>query len=406
MTPSAPAKVEVCIIGAGPHGLAVAVHLRRARPDLELVVLDPAGGWLAGWQEQFARAEIEALRSPIVHHPAPDPFELTDYVEHHQLPRSGLPYDPPTTEVFSSFCHDLVESTGLERPLPVRAEVARRDGHGLVVVTDQGEIRADHLVAATNSHRRSIPEWVWALLGTRPGLVVYGGDVDLRSLPDLQAERVVVIGGGLTAAHLACGAVARGAEVQLVTRRPIETRNFDTDPGWLGPRHLSAFDRDDDPMSRLRTAREARGGGTIPPWMRNQLDRLIGQGRLVANEGREVRAAGIEPDGSCVLALDDQTTLVGDRVWLATGTNPDIGMSRCLADLAADAPAIDGLPITDESLRLGPHPVHVMGRLATLALGPAAGNLWGAQRAATRITRSITGVDLEHESIVPVPPAS
>jgi hypothetical protein len=30
-----------------------------------------------------------------------------------------------------------------------------------------------------------------------------------------------------------------------------------------------------------------------------------------------------------------------------------------------------------------------MGRLATLTLGPAAGNLWGAQRAAERITEAI-----------------
>jgi hypothetical protein len=117
-------------------------------------------------------------------------------------------------------------------------------------------------------------------------------------------------------------------------------------------------------------------------------------------------AVAVHRDGSCVLTLDDQTTLAADRVWLATGTTPDIRISRCLAGLVSDVPTLGGLPITDESLRLGPHPVHVMGRLATLTLGPAAGNLWGAQRAATRITRALTDVDLEHESVVPPPPPS
>ena len=93
-----------------------------------------------------------------------------------------------------------------------------------------------------------------------------------------------------------------------------------------------------------------------------------------------------------MLALDDHTTLEADRVWLATGTTPDIGAFRYLA-----VPVVHGLPITDDGLRLGAHPVHVMGRLATLTLGPAAGNLWGAQRAASRITKAITGVDLEDD---------
>ena len=359
---------------------------------------------MAAWHEQFARAEIDALRSPIVHHPAPDPYELSDYVDRHDLPRSGLPYDPPTAEVFTSFCRDLVEAAGLERPLAARAETVAREGRGLLVVTDQAEIRADHLIVATNPHQRSIPDWVWPLLGSQPGLIVYGNDVDLRSAPDLQGERLVIIGGGLTAAHLACGAALRGASAHLVTRRALETRDFDTDPGWLGPRHLRAFGHDDDPASRLRTALAARGGGTIPPWMRARLDALIEHDQLVAHEGCGIRAAGVDRDGSCVLALDDQTTLVADQIWLATGTEPDIGSSRCLSDLLADAPLLAGLPITDENLRLGPHPVHVMGRLATLSLGPAAGNLWGARRAATRITRAITGVDFEHESVVPIPP--
>ncbi len=44
-------------------------------------------------------------------------------------------------------------------------------------------------------------------------------------------------------------------------------------------------------------------------------------------------------------------------------------------------------------VRLKPHPIYLMGRTTTYALGPAAGNHWGATRAAHRITTDITGVE-------------
>ncbi len=387
--------------------MAAAVHLRRAKPDLHLTVVDPAGAWLAGWHEHFARAEIATLRSPIVHHPSPDPGELSVFIDRSGAPRSGLPYDLPTAGAFGLFCAALIQRTGLAPPLTASATGVCAEGPRLRIATGDGSITADHLVVATNPHRRPIPDWVETLLGRRPGLVTFGGDVDLRTLGDLDGERVAVIGGGLTAAHLACGAAARGAEVHVVARRPLETRPFDTDPGWLGPKYLRAFDLDRDAASRLRSALDARGGGTIPPWMRDRIDGLAADGRLTIHEGCEVRAGGVG-DGGSVLALDDHTRLEADRVWLATGTTPDFGALRCLAELAPDVPVLNGLPITGDDLRLERYPVHVMGRLATLTLGPASGNLWGAQRAARRITKVITGVDFDTDTdgrSAPRPPA-
>ncbi len=395
---------DVCILGAGPHGLAAAIHLRRACSDLRLVAVDPSGVWLDDWHEQFASREIETLRSPIVHHPSPDPYELSDYVEVSGLPRSHLPYDPPTADAFASFCRDLVAGAGLALPLRGSAQAVCRRGRRLRVTTGRTTITTTTVIVATNPHRRSVPDWVWPLLGGRPGLLTYGTDVDLRALPDIEGQRVLIVGGGLTAAHLACGAAARGAEVHLLSRRPLAVRDFDTDPGWLGPRHLDAFGRDGDPASRLRTALTARGGGSVPPWMRARLDDLVDDGRVGIHDGIKVRAAGVDRDGSCSLALDDFTTLEPDRIWLATGTVPDIGSAKYLTDVASDVPTLAGLPITGDDLRLGPQPVHVMGRLATLTLGPAAGNLWGAQRAAHRITKALTGVDLEHDAVAVTPP--
>ncbi|MFV0259195.1 MAG: FAD-dependent oxidoreductase [Acidimicrobiales bacterium] len=394
---------DVCLLGAGPHALAAAVHLRRARPGLRLITVDPSGAWLTTWHDQMARAEITTLRSPVVHHPSPDPAGLAHHVRAHRLASSGLPYEVPTTEAFTSFCTELIEGYGLDAPVAARTR-SIVPGPRPRIEAGRYEIHADRVVVATNPHRRVVPDWVWPLLGRRSGLFAHAAELDLARLPDLDGERVVVVGGGLSAAHLACGAVRHGARVQLVTRRPLQVRNFDTDPGWLGPRCLRAFDADPDPAGRLRRAREARGGGSVPPWMHDRLDELVARGDLTIRDPSPVRTASVEPGGSCRLALADHTTVIADRVWLATGTAPDISAARYLEPLVADQPVVGGLPVVGDDLRLGSFPVYVMGRLATLTLGPAAGNLWGAQRAARRITYAVTGVDLGVDTLAAPPP--
>ena len=58
----------------------------------------------------------------------------------------------------------------------------------------------------------------------------------------IRPETVFLIGGGLTDAHLALGAARRGASVDLISRRALRVRAFDTDPGWLGPKRLADFE--------------------------------------------------------------------------------------------------------------------------------------------------------------------
>ena len=385
---------DVCILGAGPHGLAAAVHLRSADPDLVITTLDPSGSWLEGWKTQFARAEIKTLRSPAVHHPSPDPYALSQFIAEKRLPRSGLEYDLPTREAFTQFCDALVDDARLDDPLAARPNAISSDGKHVTVTARNVRVTARYLIAATNPHRRCIPRWVSALAGHEPHLVRYGGDVDLSALPDLAGENIAIIGGGLTAAHLACGAAARGASVQLICRRNLNVRNFDTPPGWLGPKYLKGFDAETDPVRRLAIAREARSGGSMPKWMHARLTNFDGIGDINLREQTTVRFAEPNPDGGCHLHLDHEARIPADRVWLATGTQAHPYGLRCLRHLLADVAEVQGFPLLNEHLRLGPHPAFMMGRAATLTLGPAAGNLWGAQRAAERITQAITGHDL------------
>ena len=131
----------------------------------------------------------------------------------------------------------------------------------------------------------------------------------------------------------------------------------------------------------------------MPQWMHDRIHDAESTGAISLHHA-DVTSATTN-GGRCGLELSDGTTIETDRLWLATGTRPDLSAIRFLEPLLPDVVEVDGYPLTDANLRIGAHPIHVMGRLATLVLGPAAGNLWGARHAARRITQAVTGVDLD-----------
>ena len=385
---------ETCIVGAGLQGLAAALHLKQIDPVADVTVIDHSDEWLASWNQQFERAEINTLRSPIVHHPSPNPYALTDFVTRKNLSRSGLPYDPPTTEAFSDFCTEIIAEADLAPPLPAIPESLRSDHKSVELRTSVGIIRAENLIIATNPHQRVIPQWTWNLIGHQAGLLEHALDVNLPGMPELSGQRIAIIGGGLTAAHLARNAALKGATATIIARRPLQIRDFDTEPGWLGPKYLNNYQAESDAGQRIQTAKAARNGGSIPAWMHDSLTSPTKGGSIKILDSTEVLSAHTTSPKGCVLHLNINEKIYSDQVWLATGTQSTFDTVRWLQPILDDIPIIDGFPLVDQSLRLGPHPIFVMGRAATFALGPAAGNLWGARHAARRITTAITGIEL------------
>lgn len=398
------ADVEVLIAGAGPHGLAVALHLIDAdeRWRASIAVVDPRG-WLGAWDEQFARLDIAHLRSPAVHHPGPDASDLTRWTTSAGH-RSERPYGLPSTDAFRAYVDHLVDEAGLDEAVtPTRLHrLGVRDDEVTALLGDGTTVRCRHVVLATNPARRRIPSWAFDALPVAPDTLTHAGDVDLRGL-DLTGEHVVVIGGGLTAGHLVVGAVARGARVTMLARRPLRTSMFDTDPGWLGPKELDGFDAIDDPLERLHRCRDARNGGSLPPWMIRRVKALAAKGDLDLRAPARVCGAHVHGTGLSLM-LGDETTLVADRVWLATGTEPAITGDRVTAPVAEShpIPVCDGVPVLDEHLRWPGTPVHLVGRPAMLRLGPASGNLWGARMAARLIASHLAGSDPGEPEPVPL----
>jgi len=384
--------VDVCVVGAGPHGLAVTAHLLTAKPSLHgrISVIDPSGCWLHTWMEQFARLGIGVLRSPIVHHPDVDPLALMRFANERRLARSNLPYDPPVTEVFERFCRAVIDKFEINSFVSAgRVEQLDQHENGFVVATKHGSFRAGSVVWTGNPAVPIIPEALQSEMGS--DRLQIATQVDLRRIDSLDGEHVMIVGGGLTAGHLVVGALERSAHVTLVTRRTIVERHFDVDPGWLGPKNLDGFERLRSPERRLATARGARGGGSMPPWMCHRLRQEIESGHVEHLVGPIDRGV-FDDDGGQVRVGGRQVNV--DRCWLATGTRPDARADRALEPHVDRH--VDGIPAVREDLSIAHRSLYFAGRLATIELGPAAGNLWGARIAGHRITEALTGIELDN----------
>ena len=391
--PSRVLDTDVCIVGAGPHGLAATLLFKRLAPSVSVTVIDRTNKWLQAWSRQFEHAGITVLRSPIVHHPYPDALALDTFQIQNGFSASGLPYNPPTSECFLAFCSEIIHDAGLDDPLIAVPQLVHANQNQIELITSTGIIHSRYLIIASNPHYKIIPQWAQDLF-RKPNLVRHASDVNLLDMTDLDGQSITVIGGGMTAAHLAKGAALKGASVKMISSRPLQIRNFDTDPGWLGPKYLSDYYSETIASKRIQIAQEARGGGTIPPWIHDVLLDLVDEGDIELLESTEVMSAQPTSAEGYLLKLKDEKEIYSDQVWLATGTCSSLQSMECLHPVLENISFVDGFPILDSSLRLKPHPVYVMGRSATFALGPAAGNLWGATRAAHRITRDITGVEL------------
>ncbi|MFO7781741.1 MAG: hypothetical protein R6W94_08950, partial [Spirochaetia bacterium] len=206
----------------------------------------------------------------------------------------------------------------------------------------------------------------------------------------------VVIGGGVTAAQVACHAARRsGRRVVLLTRGPLRVGQFDSEPCFIGPRCLADFLAEPTPAARRTYIEEARYPGTMP-WDVEQT--LLGEERVAIVE-REV--AGIEPAGAPdttggrlrIHLRDEPQPVESDLLVLATGFERRLPLSGIIADLARRhglSTGPYGSPVPDRYLRWHPR-VLVTGALGELEIGPAAPNIIGAHLAARRLVPFFRG---------------
>jgi hypothetical protein len=205
-------------------------------------VVDRNDGWMAQWKSQFETLEIAHLRSGL--HAHPDPVDDHSMRIQLKVPRDqavvtlmGLkrstifkgPFDLPRTNVFNSFCDDLVERYHLSEANRIKGTVQsvtpvkssaiysehKKPTKSLfrVVLSDGRVLFAQHVVLAPGP--LNIPIWPDfrdhlepdLLSALPPGKLVHSNDImhshsDLTDENLFKAQRLLIVGGGLTAGHL------------------------------------------------------------------------------------------------------------------------------------------------------------------------------------------------------------
>ena len=387
-------KVDWLIIGGGIHGVHIAARLigeARLSPE-QLQILDPGERLLGRWRDRSQVVGMSHLRSPSVHHLGLSPLDLHAFTEKHWRGVRGLfapPYDRPALSLFDAHSDAVIDSMKLDR-LHLRGEAAscsvQSDGV-LVSLADGREILAQQVVLAIGTHDPpERPEW--APVGTdRVHHVFQPGFSEWPS----EEEAVAVVGGGISAAQVALRLAEEGHSVHLISRHSLREHQFDSDPGWLGPKFMKSFSREASYAKRRAMIIEARHRGSVPPDVLSALRKAVQRGAVKWHE-RDVDEFQVF-DRELEFRLSDGETLRVNRVLLASGfgvERPGGVLIDQLIESAQLACAECGYPIVDAALRWHSR-VFVSGALAELELGPSSRNIAGARRAAERIIWALRG---------------
>ncbi len=401
-------QTDIAVIGAGPQALTLITHLlqkqKRMRERLSagfspgFQVFDPSGTWLTQWHRQFAAQEIRHLRSPAVHHPDCNPHSLRTFASG-RAEELYDPYSRPGTKLFRDFCETVIDRWHLRNQV-TKAKVVgllpQRPGFRLTLADGQ-TVSARRVVIATGAAKAKVPRWAKRAGNYPPERLCHAQAISLPLLPSLVGEIVLIVGGGLTSAHLAMGALDRGARVLLMGRRAFQEKIFDAAPGWLGPKYLKGFDAETDWEKRWQMIQQARDGGSFTPETLTRLRKFSREGRVFLYERCQVTHA-VWQEKRWQIQCDNRTVHDCfahhsiDRIWLATGTAQDIAEHPLLQEVIAQyAPDIvHGLPVLDQHLRWPGCELFLMGPWAALQVGPVARNLFGAKLACDRIVPALT----------------
>jgi len=380
------------IVGGGVHGTHlshVLVNRAGVAPD-RVRVLDPQEHPLETFWRVTSATGMRYLRSPGVHHVDLQPYALRRFAKKgagKRLARFVYPYDRPGLDFFRAHTEHVVREHGLgslrERG---RATAIARLGDGYRVETDQGALDSRRVVLALGlGEQLCVPAWARPFDGDARVEHIFSASFSREAAT--AARSVAIVGGGISAAQLACALAAAGTEVTVVARHAPRIHRFDSDPEWLGPKAMSGFSRARDPRERRRLIASARHRGSMPPEIASDLRRELRCGRAKWLEAEPVFAdatpAGVRLRLDCA-----PHALEVDRVVLATGFEVHRPGGGLLGEETIDRLGLPcaecGYPLVSPRLEWASG-LFVSGPLAELELGPTARNIAGARAAGERL---------------------
>ncbi|WP_346657959.1 FAD/NAD(P)-binding protein [Staphylococcus sp. IVB6246] len=368
---------EWLIIGGGVHATTIGLQLRYlGLPVEQLAMIDPHEKLMGNFKMQTSRLSMPYLRSPLVHHCHPEPFDLKKFAKQQQYAQAMIgQYQRPRLDMFFDHTDKWVEAYTLEDTHihQEAVDIEQKDNHWEVTL-DNGQImKACHVVLAMGTHRTPY----------LPDMYINQPDVQHIHQRNFDDQKMAshVIGSGISAAHLVIKLLGekRAEPIHLWVKKSLEVFDFDADPGWLGPKNMRGFQCEKDLSKRAEINCQERHKGSMPKEMYMKLMHAQDAGELIIHETPITKIENHQ-------IHTEDTSVAYDGIYLATGFKMDLMQQPLIQSIMKrdDAQIMAGFPVLTTSLEWVPN-IYVSGMLADLELGPFARNIMGGRMAAQRI---------------------
>jgi lysine/ornithine N-monooxygenase len=385
------ADLDVAVIGAGPHGLSAAVHLRRQGIAAQ-VFGPPMSFWRRMPKGMRLRSNMSATNmiEPV------GPFSLASY-----MAEIGEQFGHPVSlQRFIEYGSWVQRTAVPDVDTRMIARIAR-SGHGFALELEDGErVTARRVVVASGiAAFENMPPGFDHL---PPGLVSHTGHHD--DLARFAGRRVAVVGGGQSAFESAVLMNERGAEVELIARGDdiVWLRSWSPihfmgrlgkvvyAPTDVGPLWYSRLVATPALFTRLpRETQDKIAQRSIRPACSYFVKVRVDGVRMTT--GTEVTRA--VPTGEQLeLTLSDGSTRVVDHLLFGTGYKVNVRRYPFLSEtLLPDLKVVDGYPVLRRGFESSIPGLHFLGAPAARSFGPimrfVSGSWYGGSRVAQGIAR-------------------
>lgn len=386
-----PPDIEVAVIGAGPHGLSAAVHLRRAG-----VAAHMFGAPMSFWQ---GMPEGMRLRSNMT---------ATNMIE----PTGPLSLTSYMAEIGEQFGHPVSLRRFIDYGLWVQRSalpdvdlrtVTRVTPHasGFGLMLDDGAyVSARRVVVACGiAAFENIPRGFDHLPAE---LVSHTGHH--ANLARFAGRRVAVVGAGQSAFESAVLMTERGAEVELIARAQdiVWLRSW-SPIHFIGPLGRVVYAPTDvGPLWYSRLVATPALFTRLPHETQDKIARRsirpacsyfvkVRVDGMRVTKSTEIIQADSADDG-LALTLSDGSTRRVDHLMFGTGYKIDVTRYPFLTDeLLTDVQVVDGYPVLGSGLQSSVPGLHFLGAPAARSFGPimrfVSGSWYGGTRLAHAVAR-------------------